>query len=590
MTPGTALSLARPVGDRAARTPAFVNGAAEEAPGDSEDEAAGLLAALGGAAVLLDAGLRVALLTPAAARIIGVAAPPPGAGETLSDLLGRSRLGPAARRALAALVRPDGTGSARLGSARLCSGMGAKILARRVALPRRRTALLLTADRPPPGPALGAGVDPLTGLADRAAFIAAVTARLGETAAEGGGAFGVLVLDLDRFHVVNDTLGPAIGDQVLIAVAGRLRAALRAGDLPARLNGDEFAVLVHDDAGTAALEGLTRRLMDVVGRPYLPDGQPVSLSLSAGIARAPDDGTAADTLLRRAAIALHAAKAAGRARLAAFMPEMQARSETRRQMETDLRRAFALRQFELHYQPQVELPGNRLFGFEALLRWRHPVHGFIPPDQFVPLAEEVGLIAPIGAWVLAAACAEATRWPAPLTVAVNVSGLQFEQGDLLEAVAAALDRCGLAPERLEIEITESALLVNPDATLAILHRLRERGVRIAMDDFGTGYSSLTRLQSFPFDRIKIDRSFVSGPRGLAEGRAIVRAIAGLGASLGMRTIAEGVETEAQLASVRAEGCTEVQGYLFGRPAAACELPRVIADFGRRAAQGAEIPA
>jgi diguanylate cyclase (GGDEF)-like protein len=582
MTPGLALSLARPAPRLPVGDPAP---GADTAPRGAEDEAAGLLAALGGPAVLLGADLRIALLTEAAARLLGVAALPPGAGETLSDVLARSRLGPAARQALGSLARPDGKGSAWLRS-----GAGAKILARRVALPQRRMALLLTADRPTPEASRGGRADPLTGLADRAGFIAAVTARLGRTPAEGGGAFGVLVLDLDRFHVVNDTLGPAIGDQVLIAVAGRLRAALRAGDLPARLNGDEFAVLVHDDAGTAELEGLARRLMDALGRPYLPDGQPVSLSLSIGIARAPEDGTAADTLLRRAAIALHAAKAAGRARLAAFTPDMQARSETRRQMETDLRRAFALRQFELHYQPQVELPDNRLFGFEALLRWRHPARGFIPPDQFVPLAEEVGLIAPIGAWVLAVACAEATLWPAPLAVAVNVSGLQFEQGDLLEAVGSALDRSGLAPERLEIEITESALLVNPDATLGVLHRLRARGVRIAMDDFGTGYSSLTRLQSFPFDRIKIDRSFVSGRRGLAEGRAIVRAIAGLGASLGMRTIAEGVETEEQLASVRAEGCTEVQGYLFGRPMAVGELPEVIARFGRCAAQVTEISA
>ena len=574
MTPGLALSLVRPVADPVSR--------ADTPPG--EDEAAGLLAALGGAAVLLGADLRVDLLTEAAARVLGVAAPAP-AGEMLSDMLGRSRLGPAARQALESLARPDGKASARLRS-----GAGAKILARRVALPRRRMALLLAACPEPAEATPDRRADPLTGLMDRAGFIAAVTARLGHARAEGGGAFGVLVLDLDRFRIVNDTLGPAIGDQVLIAVARRLRAALRAGDLPARLNGDEFAVLVHDDTSTTELEGLARRLMDTLGRPYLPDGQPVSLSLSVGIARAPEDGTAADTLLRRAAIALHAAKEAGRARLAAFTPEMQARSEIRRQMETDLRRAFALRQFELYYQPQVALPDNRLFGFEALLRWRHPARGFIPPDQFVPLAEEVGLIAPIGAWVLATACAEATRWPAPLAVAVNVSGLQFEQGDLLDAVGCALDRSGLAPQRLEIEITESALLAHPEATLGILHRLRERGVRIAMDDFGTGYSSLTRLQSFPFDRIKIDRSFVSGCRGMAEGRAIVRAIAGLGASLGMRTIAEGVETEEQLASVRAEGCTEVQGYLFGRPIAAVELPGVIAGFGRQATREAEISA
>ena len=571
---GTDASLAEPGDARDA--------AGRDARDRGEDEAAGLLAALAGPALLLEADLRVGLVTEAAARLLAVAPGPPAAGAPLPALLDRCRLGPAARGALLALARPGGKDTARLRTL-----AGAKIAARRVLLPRRRAALLLAPDRPPYDPPAGTRADPLTGLADRASFVAALTARLEADAAQGGGTFGVLVLDLDRFHIVNDTLGPGIGDQVLVAVAGRLRAALRAGDLPARLDGDEFAVLVNDGAGPAELEGLARRLMDVLGRPYLADGQPVSLSLCAGIARAPADGDAADTLLRRAAIALHAAKAAGRARLAAFTPEMQARSETRRRMETDLRRAFALGQFELHYQPQVALPDNRLFGFEALLRWRHPARGYVPPSEFVPLAEDVGMIAPIGAWVLGCACAEATRWPAPLAVAVNVSGLQFEQGDLLAAVGSALDGAGLAPERLEIEITESALLAHPEATLAILRRLRERGVRIAMDDFGTGYSSLTRLQSFPFDRIKIDRSFVSGRRCLAEGRAIVRAIAGLGASLGMRTIAEGVETEEQLASVRAEGCTEVQGYLLGRPTAVCDLPRVIAGFGRGAAPWVE---
>ena len=445
----------------------------------------------------------------------------------------------------------------------------------RVPLPRRRVALLLCPDAPPPATApVPPHVDALTGLADRTSFRAALGGRL----AAQPGALGLLVLDIDRFWMVNDTLGPQMGDRLLATMAARLSSALRGSDLPARLDGDEFAVLVGETTTPDELDALARRLMDRLSRPYLLNGQPVSVGLSVGVARAPEHGADADTVLRCATMALHAAKAAGKGRCAAFTPEMQARSETRRQMETALRRAVAPGRFTLHYQPQVDLTANRLVGFEALLRWRHPSRGAVPPAEFVPLAEEIGLIAPIGAWALCAACKEAAGWPLPLTVGVNVSALQFEQGDLLAAVADALARSGLPPERLEIEVTESALLANPEATLAVLRALRASGVRIAMDDFGTGYSSLTRLQSFPFDKLKIDRSFVSGARGSAEGRAIVRAIAGLGASLGMRTVAEGVETQDQLARVRAEGCTEGQGYLFGRPTPSIGLPGVIAGF------------
>ncbi|MGH7042706.1 MAG: putative bifunctional diguanylate cyclase/phosphodiesterase [Acetobacteraceae bacterium] len=546
---------------------------------EEEDEAASLLAALDGPALLLDSDHTVELMTEEAARYLALDPAAPRAGAPLAAMLARTRLAPDARAALARLAL-----TAAASICRLRDAAGGGMVARRVALPRRRVAMLLRPDDPAREVSMPRmRADPLTGLAGRAGFHSTLVARLAAKA----GALGLIVLDIDRFWIVNDTLGPQVGDQLLATLAARLRAALRGSDLPARLDGDEFAVLVGEAVGPAELEGLARRLMDGLSRPYLLTGQPVTVGLSAGIARAPENGTNADTLLRCATTALHAAKAAGKGRYATFTPEMQARSETRRQMETDLRRAFALRQFTLHYQPQVDVTTNRLFGFEALLRWRHPSRGAVSPGQFVPLAEEIGLIAPIGAWVLALACKEAAGWPVPLTVSVNVSALQFEQGDLLAAVDEALARSGLAAHRLEIEVTESALLGNSDATLAVLRQLRASGVRIAMDDFGTGYSSLTRLQSFPFDKIKIDRSFISGPRGIAEGRAIVRAITGLGASPGMRTIAEGVETEEQLERVRAEGCTEVQGYLFGRPMPPAELPGLITGFAAPDAVPAE---
>ena len=538
------------------------------------DEAAALLAALDGPALLLEADGTLGLVTAEAARLLAIEDDLPSIGMSLPELMARARLAPAARRTLDRLARQTGPDEARLTDA-----VGGAVAIRRVVLPHRRLALLLHAESP--APCVLARPDPLTGLSDRHGFRDALAIRLhvemGQCPSHSAG-LGLVLLDIDRFRIVNDTLGPQVGDLLLATLAARLRRALRGSDLPARLDGDEFAVLVGEAAEPAELEGLARRLMDVLGRPYLIHGQAVTVGLSAGIARAPEHGTDADTLVRRAAMALHTAKAAGRGRCAAFTPDMQIRSDARRQMETDLRRAFALRQFDLNYQPQVEIGSNQLLGFEALLRWRHPSLGPISPAVFVPLAEEIGLIAPIGAWVLMTACREAMRWPEALFVGVNVSALQFEQGDLLGAVGEALRQSGLPAARLEIEVTESALLANPETTMAILRQLRGSGVRIAMDDFGTGYSSLTRLQSFPFDKIKIDRSFVSGARGIAEGRAIVRAITSLGASLGMRTIAEGVETREQLDSVHAEGCREVQGFLFGRPAPANELHGVIASF------------
>ena len=549
--------------------------AAPSAPGD--DAAAALLAALDGPALLLDGDRTVGMMTGAAARLLALDPAAPRHGAPLATMLARTGLAQDARDALACLAQLSAPASCQLRDP-----AGGAVTVARVPLPGRRLALLFQPVTAPPDPAdPPLHADALTGLADRSSFRAALAARL----ASGPDPLGLLVLDIDRFWVVNDTLGPQVGDQLLATVAARLRGAVRGTDLPARLDGDEFAVLVAEAANPQELEGLARRLMDGLSRPYLLNGQPVTIGFSVGIARAPTDGTDADSLLRCANLALHAVKSAGKGRCASFTPAMQLRSESRRLLENDLRRTFALRQFTLHYQPQVDLLTNRLFGFEALLRWHHRVRGAVSPAEFVPLAEEIGLIPQIGAWVLATACKEAAGWPGSLSVAVNVSALQFEQGDLLAAVDEALERSGLAPQRLEIEVTESALLGNAEATLAVLRRLRSNGVQIAMDDFGTGYSSLTRLQSFPFDKIKIDRSFVSGARGIAEGRAIVRAITGLGASLGMRTIAEGVETQDQLDRVRAEGCTEVQGYLFGRPMPPADLPAAIARFaagiGRR---------
>ncbi len=306
------------------------------------------------------------------------------------------------------------------------------------------------------------------------------------------------------------------------------------------------------------LQSLAARLLDLLSRPFIVGGRVAVVGASIGAVVAPEDGTEPDALLSRADLALYASKDRGRGRFNFFVPAMQARAEARRQLEQELRAALPLGQFELHYQPQLDLAQDRLSGFEALLRWRRPGRGLVPPDVFIPVAEEVGLISSIGEWVLRAACREAVRWPGELCVAVNVAAPQFETGHLVGAVGEALAASGLSGRRLELELTESALLRHGDATLDQLRALKRLGVQVSLDDFGTGYSSLTQLRSFPFDRVKIDRSF-------ADDAAVVRAVAALGASLGMRTTAEGVETAAQLRRLREEGCTEAQGYLLGRP-------------------------
>jgi diguanylate cyclase (GGDEF)-like protein len=376
-------------------------------------------------------------------------------------------------------------------------------------------------------------------------------------------------LDLDGFKSVNDTLGHHVGDTLLKEVAGRLRAAVREVDSVARLGGDEFAVV---QVGAMQPEGATflaQRIIEALTAPFQVDGHQVVIGTSIGIAIAPTDGDSADTLLKNGDMALYRAKKDGRGTCRFFEQEMDSRMQTRRALKLDLRRALLHSEFDLYYQPVVNLATLEVTGMEALLRWKHPERGIVTPAEFIPLAEEIGLIIPLGEWILRKACSDAVTWDHDIKVAVNISPAQFRGAKLLEAVITALAVSKLPPSRLELEVTEGVLLVDTDATLSLLHQLRALGVGIAMDDFGTGYSSLSYLRQFPFNKIKIDSSFIRGSSDEASSLAIIRAVTGLSASLGMVTTAEGVETNEQLDRVRAEGCTEVQGFLFSaaRPAA-----------------------
>ena len=339
--------------------------------------------------------------------------------------------------------------------------------------------------------------DPLTGLADRRSFRERLDAALAEPPPGRAPSAGpaVLLVDLDRFKAVNDTLGHAAGDALLRAAAGRLRSALGFEGVAARFGGDEFAVLLPAASDRATVRTLGGRLIGLLSRPYIVGGRPAVVGASIGAALAPADGTGPDTLLSRADLALHAAKNRGRGGFSFFAPAMEARAEARRVLELHLHTALSLNQFELHYQPQLELARNRLSGFEALLRWRHPERGLVPPDAFIPLAEEIGAISAIGEWALGAACREAARWPGDLRVAVNISPTQFETGRLPGVAEAALAASGLPGRRLELEVTESSLLRNGNATLGQLRALKRLGVQVSLDDFGTGYSSLTQLLS-----------------------------------------------------------------------------------------------
>jgi diguanylate cyclase (GGDEF)-like protein len=411
--------------------------------------------------------------------------------------------------------------------------------------------------------------DALTDLPNRVLLkerleLAVARARRGEIVA-------VHLLDLDHFKNVNDTLGHPVGDKLLRAVTDRLRTLVRETDTIARMGGDEFAIIQVALKQAADASSLAQRVVEVVSDPYDIDGHQVVAGTSVGIAIGPTDGVGPDQLIRNADLALYRAKGDGRGVFRYFEPEMDARMQSRRTMEYDLRRALVAGEFELHYQPLVNIERNEISGCEALIRWHHPEKGMISPGDFIPLAEENGFIVPLGEWVIRKACTTAATWPEHIRVAVNLSPAQFKNPGLVQVVVSALAASSLQPQRLELEITETVLLDDSAATLATLHQLRALGVRVAMDDFGTGYSSLSYLQSFPFDKIKIDRSFIKEVANRKSAVDIVRAVAALANGLGMATTAEGVETKEQLDTVKAEGCTEMQGFLFSRPRPAHEI-------------------
>ena len=411
--------------------------------------------------------------------------------------------------------------------------------------------------------------DALTGLPNRVLFRDKMDEGLARVQAEHE-CMAILCLDLDNFKSVNDTLGHPIGDRFLISVANLLKSVIGEKDTIARLGGDEFAIL-QCEAQPAGAEKLAQRIIEALNDSLIIDGHEINTAVSIGIAVAPHDGDSADHLMKCADLALYRAKAEGRARHCFFEPAMDTRLQERRALEIDLRKAFPGDQFTIAYQPQIRLSDGEISGMEALLRWTHPQRGPVSPAEFIPVAEESGLIIPLGEWVLRGACAEAARWPDHIRLAVNLSAVQFKHRGLVGSVVNALGAAGLPPRRLELEITEAVLLQDDEATLRVLHQLRALGIRISMDDFGTGYSSLSYLRSFPFDKLKIDRSFVSDTAFGKDSAAIIRTIAGLGASLGIDTTAEGVETAEQLEMVRRSGCTEYQGYYFSPPRSAAEV-------------------
>jgi diguanylate cyclase (GGDEF)-like protein len=416
--------------------------------------------------------------------------------------------------------------------------------------------------------------DALTGLGNRVLLRKQLEQALARVA-RADEAVAVLFIDLDGFKGINDTLGHSTGDGLLRCVASRIEESIRDEDRVARLGGDEFAVIQIDSPQPKGASILASRLIQVVTQPCLVDGNQLIIGASIGIAVASSGKNDPEDLLKSADLAMYRAKADGRGTYRFFEPEMDARAQARRAMELALRNAHIGSAFELYYQPLVDLISRKLICMEALLRWRHPERGFIPPSDFIPLAEEIGMIVSIGEWVLRQACAEALNWPDDIKVAVNLSPVQFRYGGLCRAVSDALRVTGLPAHRLELEITESVLLEKTDANLATLNELRALGVGISMDDFGTGYSSLSYLRSFHFDKVKIDRSFISDLAHRSDSLAIVRAITDLGRSFGMKTVAEGVETVEQLRCLENEGCAQVQGYLFSPPRPASEIPFLI---------------
>jgi diguanylate cyclase (GGDEF)-like protein/PAS domain S-box-containing protein len=431
-----------------------------------------------------------------------------------------------------------------------------------------------------------ANYDSLTSLANRNLFSDRINHAIARSARYRTGV-SVCVAGIDKFNVVNDSLGYAAGNELLRAIAARLRSRFRAVDTIARPGGDEFALLLVDQPGEPALATQIQRLQEVFSQPFPAGDREVHLGAAIGVSVFPQDGDDAATLLKRAEIAMHRAKEHGPNSYRMFTSEMGSRAAERLTLESDLRRALERDEFQLHYQPRIELASGRIAGAEALLRWNHPERGRIPPASFIPLAEETGLIVPIGEWVLREACRQNRAWREaglpPLTVAVNISAPQFRSAGIDAKVAAALAEAGLDPRGLELELTESLVMHDAEEVIAILRSLKAMGVMLAIDDFGTGYSSLSYLKRFPVDHLKIDQSFVRGIATDSDDAAIASAVISLGKALGLRVVAEGVETEAQRAFLKARGCHEIQGYLVGRPMQAADFAAVLRREGAVAA-------
>jgi diguanylate cyclase (GGDEF)-like protein len=427
--------------------------------------------------------------------------------------------------------------------------------------------------------------DALTDLPNRAQLRRQIEEALSHEIPDG---CALMYIDLDRFKNVNDALGSDIGDNLLQQVAKRISQQMSSRGVVARIGGDEFAVLIRQDVGRAHVAQLAERLICVLSDSYTIQGHTVVVGTSVGIAIAPEDGADWAELAKHADLALYEAKSAGRGCYRFFEGEMERSVQAKSALSLELQQAIGRHEFELYYQPLINLHPQRINGFEALLRWRNPKRGLVTPGEFVPLAEELGLIAPIGEWVLRHACWRATRWPEPLRVSVNLSVAQFRTSGLVDIVASALRESGLAPHRLELEITESMMLDDTEAVVSVLHRLRRMGVSIAMDDFGTGFSSMSYLTMFPFDRVKIDQSFTKGIGERPESEAVIWAVMGICKSLGIDSTAEGVETNAQLELLSRAGCSEAQGYFFSRPRPEQEIAQLLAAWDLDTLRGATV--
>lgn len=413
--------------------------------------------------------------------------------------------------------------------------------------------------------------DSLTGLINRAVFMEKIEEACASLHLRDK-TFNVLLLDLDRFKAVNDMLGHPAGDALLQEVTQRLRSALRETDVLARLGGDEFAIIITSETDQRGFATeLANRIIGAIAEPFRIDGNQLNVGVSVGIAAAPDDGADPVDLVKKADIALYQAKAGGRSRYCFFDAEMLSELDARNRLEQDLRAAISSKELELHYQPIVDAKTGMPCGVEALARWHHPELGMVAADKFIPLAEQTGLIVPLGEWILQKACADATGWPEHIKVAVNLSPMQFKQTNLLDVVMCALVESGLPPQRLELEVTETVFLANDPEHWAVLRQLKGLGISIALDDFGTGYSSLSHLTMFPFDKIKIDKSFTQDMTKSASCAAVISSTLAIGRGLDMTTTAEGVETMDQFELLRASGVTFVQGYLFGEPGPASKL-------------------